>query len=218
MYRAEEDYLKLIYELSVEQNKPLIKNNEIAEAFGYTDQSVNEMVKKLVNKKLVKFEPYKGVSLTEKGNEEAIRMIRAHRIWEVFLTKELKISWQDVHEDAEKLEHASSEALIEKLYKYLGNPEYCQHGNPIPDINGNIKEIATLTLAETNEGDTFMIKRVLDHKELLKYLDERGIHLEMELKVVKKDSFNGYLKVEVDGKVLPITERVSHMLFGIKHQ
>lgn len=218
MHRAEEDYLKLIYELSIEQDKEKIKNNEIAEAFGYTDQSVNEMIKKLVTKKFLIYEPYKGVSLTNKGRKEAVRMIRAHRIWEVFLTKKLNFSWQDVHLDAEKLEHASSTELIEKLYHYLGEPKYCQHGNPIPNFDGFSEKITNQPLWETKENESFIITRVLDHKELLAYLDEKKIGLNTTVKVLKKDEFNGYITVSYNHQESQITERVAKMLFGIKHQ
>ena len=91
--RAEEDYIKTIYELTIQKDVRIVKTNQISEYFSYTDQSVNEMNKKLNNKKLFKFIPYKGISLTSKGKKEAIRMIRAHRIWEVFLTDKLGFSW-----------------------------------------------------------------------------------------------------------------------------
>ena len=84
-------------------------------------------------KKYVSFIPYKGISLTKKGVEIAITLVRKHRIWEVFLTKKLNFLWSDVHADAEMLEHAASDKVIDELYKYLGEPKYCQHGNPIPD-------------------------------------------------------------------------------------
>ena len=216
VHQAEEDYLKLIYELSVEQNREKIKTNEISESFGYTDQSVNEMIKKLVNKKFLLYQPYKGVSLTKKGKKEAMRMIRAHRIWEVFLTQKLNISWQDVHIDAEKLEHASSPELIEKLYQYLDEPKYCQHGNPIPTIDGVSEKIETMSLWDANETDLFTIKRVLDHKELLAYLDDKKIELNMTVQIIKKDHFNGYITILYDHQESQITERVAKMLFGIK--
>ena len=125
---AEEDYLKLIYELTYEANQELTKPKRIAEVFNYTEQSVNEMIKKLLEKELVLFFPYKGVKLTDKGKHEAIGMIRIHRVLEVFLIEKLNYEWQDIHEEVENLEHAVSEELIERLNEYLGYPQFCPHG------------------------------------------------------------------------------------------
>ncbi|MBE0701097.1 MAG: metal-dependent transcriptional regulator [Acholeplasmataceae bacterium] len=215
MNRAEEDYIKTIYELTIEKKQSLIKTNDLAEQFGYTDQSVNEMIKKLEAKHLVSFYPYKGLSLTNKGRQVAIRMIRSHRIWEVFLTEKLGFSWENVHDDAEMLEHATSDEVIDKLYDFLGKPKYCQHGNPIPDQDGNIKETTTLSLYDANLLESFQLKRVLDSRDLLIYLNEEGIRLDDVLKVVDKDDFNGILKVERKGKAKTISIKTAKMLFGI---
>ena len=167
MNRAEEDYIKAIYELTVEEEVSMIKSNELSERFSYSDQSVNEMIKKLELKHLVSFIPYKGISLTPKGKKVAIRMVRSHRIWEVFLTEKLGFSWENVHEDAEMLEHATSDTVLEKLYHYLGEPRYCQHGNPIPNFKDVTQKSYTFMLSDIQENEWFELKRVLDHKELL---------------------------------------------------
>ena len=214
MNRAEEDYIKTIYELTIEKKATLIKANEIADRFGFTDQSVNEMIKKLEKKHLVSFIPYKGISLTKKGKEVAIRMIRAHRIWEVFLTEKLGFSWENVHEDAEMLEHATSAEVLEKLYHFLGDPKYCQHGNPIPNFQGKIEEATSLSLSEVKVGDSFELLRVLDHKELLLYLNQQGMKLYDQYKVLEIDPFNGLMKVNCGDRDLVLTLKTAHMLFG----
>lgn len=214
MNRAEEDYIKTIYELTVEKKATLIKANEIADRFGFTDQSVNEMIKKLEKKHLVSFIPYKGISLTKKGKEVAIRMIRAHRIWEVFLTEKLGFSWENVHEDAEMLEHATSAEVLEKLYHFLGEPKYCQHGNPIPNFKGKIEEATSLSLSEVKVGESFELLRVLDHKELLLYLNQQGMKLYDQYKVLEIDPFNGLMKVNCGDHDLTLTLKTAHMLFG----
>lgn len=213
MYRSEEDYLKSIYELSIEQGKTQIKTIELAEVLGYSDQSINEKIKRLVSKDYVLFEPYKGVSLTEKGLEEAIRMIRAHRLWEVFLMKELGFSWFDLHRDAEELEHASSHEVVEKLYDYLGKPVYCHHGNPIPDSNGKMAPLALKKLIDMDEGETFVIKRVLDQKELLLYLTELGVGLDTEFEVVEKNNFAQTISVKHGKKQLSISYPIAQRIF-----
>ncbi len=213
MHRAEEDYIKTIYEQTIQIKKDIVKTNVIAEAFGFTDQSVNEMVKKLVSKKLVKFIPYKGVHLTKKGISEAIRLLRAHRIWEVFLTKKLGYHWEDVDADAEKLEHASSVDLINRLEVLLDYPKYCQHGNPIPNMNGDIPEFSLITIDQLNEGDQFVIKRVIDQKDLLLYLNENAIELEKKYHVIKKDDFNGMIKIVDDSHEIFFSYDIAKMIF-----
>ncbi|HOI85838.1 MAG TPA: metal-dependent transcriptional regulator [Acholeplasmataceae bacterium] len=214
MNRAEEDYIKTIYELTVEKKQPMIKSNEIADRFGFTDQSVNEMIKKLEKKHLVSFIPYKGISLTKKGKDVAIRMIRSHRIWEVFLTEKLGFSWENVHEDAEMLEHATSPAVLEKLYHFLGEPAYCQHGNPIPLLNGKMEDAISLSLAELSLGDQFELYRVLDHRELLVYLNTLGIKLHDRFTVVSKDAFNGLITLKRSDQIITLTLKTASMLFG----
>ncbi len=216
MNRAEEDYIKVIYELTVERKQALIKTNELSDRFGYTDQSVNEMVKRLEGKHLVSFIPYKGLSLTNKGKQIAIRMIRSHRIWEVFLMQKLGFSWETVHEDAEMLEHATSEKLLEKLYEFLDCPKYCQHGNPIPDFKGHMEESATLSLADIEVQHTFKITRVLDSKELLGFLNDKHIELYDVFHVIEKDDFNQTITIESKQTQHLISFKTARMLFGHK--
>lgn len=214
MNRAEEDYIKTIYELTIEKKQALIKANELSERFGYSDQSVNEMIKKLVKKHLVSFVPYKGVSLTNKGKEVAIRMVRSHRIWEVFLTEKLGFSWEEVHEDAEMLEHATSKHVLEKLYHFLGEPKYCQHGNPIPDFKNHMAEVAVTSLDLLHVGETFEVLRVLDFKELLIYLNDQQIKLHDQVKVIDKDEFNGIMTIDVNNQRKTMSLKTAKMMFG----
>ena len=215
MNRAEEDYIKTIYELTVEKKVALIKSNDIADRFGFTDQSVNEMIKKLEKKHLVSFVPYKGISLTKKGKDVAIRMIRAHRIWEVFLTEKLGFSWENVHEDAEMLEHATSPEVLEKLYHFLGQPDYCQHGNPIPDIYGKMKDPVVFALSDAKPNQVFELLRVIDHKDLLIYLNQYHLKLHDRFVILERDDFNGVLKIEKESKeTIVLTLKTAGMLFG----
>lgn len=216
MYRSEEDYLKHIYELSIEQGRQQIKTIELAESLGFSDQSINEKIKKLVQKDYVIFEPYKGVSLTDKGIEEAVRMVRSHRIWEVFLHQELKFPWMDLHDNAEELEHASSFEVIERLYRYLGEPKYCHHGNPIPDVNGVVSKLADKTLFESDVDETFVVNRVMDERALLTLLDKLNIKLGSELKIADKNELENHMTVLLDGKEIQITDTVSKLIFTFK--
>lgn len=214
MNRSEEDYIKTIYELQVNNNNELIKNTEIAESMGFTDQSVNEMVKKLAGKNLLEFIPYKGVKLTNEGKMQAIRLIRAHRVWEVFLMTHLNYSWQEVHEQAEFLEHAGSDDLVNRLHNFLGSPKYCGHGNPIPSFDGKISNIYRKPLYDYGVNETFVLKRVLDNKELLLFLDKENIKINDEFIVTYKDDFSGFIKMKNSAKEYIITNKISKMLFS----
>ncbi len=214
MHKAEEDYLKMIYELDSQLDTEFIKSSLLAEQFGYTVQSVNEMVKRMERKGFVRFKPYKGVKLTKKGLNEAIRMIRAHRLWEVFLAEKLDLSWENLHEEAEKLEHATSPLVLDKLYAYLDEPTHCNHGNPIPDHAGHMVKPALISLYDSAHEAHFKIERVLDHKPLLTYLGERNIGLYDTLKIVDIDQFSGIFTVEHQGKTHPISKNIARMIFG----
>jgi DtxR family Mn-dependent transcriptional regulator len=216
MNRAEEDYIKSIYELTVEKDILMIKSNELSERFGITDQSVNEMIKKLEKKSLVSFMPYKGISLTSKGKQVAIRMVRSHRIWEVFLTEKLGFSWDSVHEDAEMLEHSTSDLVLEKLYKYLGEPKFCQHGNPIPNFDNLMEPVDTLMLSELTVGDRFQLRRVLDHKQLLTYLDSLDIKLYDIYEIMEYDGFNQMIKIEKNKQMIQLSLKTAKMMYGLK--
>lgn len=213
MNRAEEDYIKAVYELTIEREQELVRTNELALKFNFTDQSVNEMVKRLVKKGLFKFSPYKGVSLTLNGKKEAERMVRSHRLWELFLDKALGFSWSEVHEDAEKLEHVVSDQVIEAIDKYLGYPTHCQHGNPIPSRQGVVLPVSQITVFDLLPGDTFVLVRVKDNKELLNYLNNIKLKLHDEFKVVAKDTFAGLIKIKGLTTEIELTKTIAELLF-----
>lgn len=213
MFRAEEDYVKAIYALTIEKDKSLVEVGELASYFGFTNQSVNDMIKKLQNKKLIKYQPYKGVLLTKSGLKEAVRLIRAHRLWEVFLTKNLKFNWSQVHDDAEQLEHVSSDKVIDALDNYLGNPKYCQHGNPIPNKEGNVFPLTTKSILDLNNDDKFKIMRVLDQKALLLYLDDLQIKLYDEFVVTNKDDFNGIISISNNDNLYVLSKEIASKIF-----
>lgn len=212
MHRSEEDYLKAIYEISVNTESNLVKSVDVAETLGFTVQSVNEKIKRLDSKGYVNFIPYKGVELTKKGLEESIRMVRAHRIWEVFLMEKLGYSWHEVHEEAEDLEHAASDKLIEKIYNLIGRPKYCGHGNPIPSFKGHIENIYKKSLFEFDLGSNFILKRVFDNKKLLIDLNKKDIKINDEFNVLSK---NDKVIIIVKNNIeYTITNNQSKMLFG----
>ena len=135
---SEENYLKAIYHLERDINGG-VSTNAIAEKMNTRPSSVTDMVQKLAEKKAVIYERYKGTFLTKSGKKTAIKIIRKHRLWEVFLVEKLDFQWDEVHDMAEQLEHIRSDKLISRLDRYLGHPDFDPHGDPIPDSHGNIK-------------------------------------------------------------------------------
>ncbi len=214
MNRAEEDYLKQLYELSTNTQSERVKTADLSTALGHTAQSVNEMLKRLSDKNLVNYTPYHGVRLTKKGHQNAVRMIRAHRLWEVFLSDKLDLSWEALHEEAEKLEHATSEVVLDKLYTYLGKPKTCIHGNPIPTADGQVVQGATLTLAQAEPGDVFIVRRVQDHAPLLTYLQARDIALGARLSVVGHESLGDTLVVKHQNQTHRLGQSITARMFG----
>ena len=215
LHKSEEDYIKYIYEASHEI-KTHLSLKDIASYFSYREQSVNEMIKKLQKKGYVKYLPYQGVTLLKKGEKEAIRMIRSHRIWEVFLEKYLGYSWEEVHQEAEHLEHAGSEKMIEKMYELIGKPDSCQHGNPIPSYGSRFKSKNYPSLYEMKEGDIFHILQVKDDYGLLQYLKQHNIQIQDEVTIIKKYESLAQIEIKHDKHIYQMSEQTSKMIFGSK--
>ena len=145
-----EDYLKVIMELG--GDKQLVNNKQIGQALSVSAASVTEMSVKLLKDGLISHIPYQGVQITEKGQLIANKLIRKHRLWEVFLSEKLDFNWDEVHEEAELLEHVSSDRLVDRLDAYLGFPKYDPHGGVIPDKEGRIEVYESKPLTELEVG------------------------------------------------------------------
>lgn len=214
MNQAIEDYIKLIYELERSSNEAFIKTKKIADHFSYSVQSVNEMIKKLEERALITFKPYKGIKLTKKGSLEALRMIRAHRIWEVFLSEKLGLSWELLHEEAEKLEHVVSDEVIDRLYDYLGQPKTCKHGNPIPNGEGHIETLNYHQLWDHPIDQKFVIKRVLDQKPLLVFLGNHDISLGDQIMILTKDESTRLLTIKHHNQTITLSKVIAESIYG----
>jgi DtxR family Mn-dependent transcriptional regulator len=149
---AEENYLKAIFHLE-NDNKAEVSTNAIAIKMNTKPSSATDMVQKLAEKKVVSYQKYKGAFLTKKGKKIAANVIRKHRLWEVFLVEKLNFQWDEVHDIAEQLEHIKSDELIERLDKFLDQPNFDPHGDPIPDKNGLIKPSDKKLLSELKENE-----------------------------------------------------------------
>lgn len=202
MNRSEEDYIKAIYELKeMPDSDEYVGNQALVKHFKHSPQSVNEMVKKLVEKNMLEYKPYKGTRLTDLGMVKAIELIRKHRIWEVFLTDSLGYSWDEVHGDAELLEHITSQKLEERLYNYLGRPKTCPHGNVIPGLDGVYETVEQIPLTKGVVNTVYKIDRVTDESDLLKHLNKEGIKLNDRILVKEIDKYNEIIHFEIKNRL-----------------
>lgn len=197
---AEENYLKTIYHLS-QNSKSGVSTKDISEAMSLSKASVTVMISKLAKGGFVNYERYKGVRLNQKGELAALRIIRRHRVWEVFLVKDLKFKWDEVHEVAEQLEHIVSPLLINRLDAFLGHPQFDPHGDPIPNEAGVMPVKEKRPLADLEQGCSATISSVLtEDVPFLKYLDKLGAYIGAQIKVCDRIEFDGSLEISIDGQ------------------
>ncbi len=184
-----ENYLKQIFLEQQKNCNDIVAMGKLAERMGVSPGTATSMVKLLSKSELVNYEPRNGSKLTPKGSELAIHVLRRHRLIELFLVQELGLDWSEVHEEAEALEHAISEQVLEKIDKKLGHPGVDPHGDPIPSAEGKIKKKKLVNLADCRAGQTTIIGRILDqNSEFLKFLNKYGIRPGQTIKIKHHDS------------------------------
>jgi DtxR family Mn-dependent transcriptional regulator len=206
---AIEDFLKTVYLLQQETDR--VQTSMLAEALGITAPSTTEMAKKLAKANLVVHEPYRGIRLTSAGERVALEIVRNHRLLELFLVQALGYTWDEVHEEAERLEHAVSDRLIQRMTEYLGHPRFDPHGDPIPSLDGNIQKRNLTPLSERPLGEKGRVARLRDQSpDMLRYLADKGLVIGAEVEVVKTDPFDGPLTLHVDGSEEVIGVNVAH--------
>lgn len=206
---TEENYLKAIYHLS-EGGERAVLTNELAEAMQTKAASVTDMVKRLSAKALIVYEKYYGVKITPQGRQQALQIVRKHRLWETFLVEKLGFTWDEVHAVAEQLEHIQSPQLINKLDAFLGFPKTDPHGDPIPDQSGKFKSLSVVGLDQVEPGRRVTITTVKDtDPELLKYLDKIGAKPGKTIQVIKREAFDKSMEVLIEKKKVFISLDVS---------
>ena len=206
---TEENYLKAIYHLSGGGERAVL-TNELAEAMQTKAASVTDMVKRLSAKSLIAYEKYYGVKITAQGKQQALQIVRKHRLWETFLVEKLGFTWDEVHAVAEQLEHIQSPQLINKLDAFLGFPKTDPHGDPIPDQSGRFKTLSVVGLDQVEPGRRVMITNVKDNDpELLKYLDKIGAKPGKTVHVIKREAFDKSMEVQIDKKKIFLSLDVS---------
>lgn len=206
--QAVEDYLKTIYTLEAEGDKATTTN--IAESLDVSSASATNMVKRLSKMGLVDYESYKGASLTNSGRKIALEIIRHHRLLELYLLEVMGYSWDEVHEEAEKLEHHISERFEEKIANLLDDPTHDPHGDPIPTKEGLMPEMDTEPLVEADIDQEYIVSRVKDQDpELLRYLEKIGLLPGIKIKVEEKAPFEGPVTLLVENNEQVIGREVA---------
>jgi DtxR family Mn-dependent transcriptional regulator len=205
---TEENYLKALFNLSSEKGE--VTANVLSKHLSIKMPTVNSMMKKLAEKKMVFYESYKPLRLTEKGKKEAGLIIRKHRLTEMFLVQKMGFGWEEVHEIAEQIEHLQSPIFFEKIDALLGNPKIDPHGSPIPDKTGKIEWIKYEKLSSCEAGDTVKLAAVIHTTDdFLKFLNVRELHLGLDLKIKSIEKFDGSMIVNYGKRT---AEMISHMV------
>lgn len=195
-----EDYLKAIY--VIQSDGEAATTTTIAKALGVSSASVTNMLKRLAKMNLLVHESYKGASLTPKGSTIALEIIRHHRLLELYLKDVMGYSWDEVHAEAENLEHHISEQFEDKIAELLNHPTHDPHGDPIPSKDGVMPVMANLSVSEAETDIDYVIGRVKDQDpELLRYLEKIGVIPGVKLQVMEKEPFNGPLRIKLEDKV-----------------
>jgi len=206
-----QDYLKAIF--AIERDDAAAGTNAIAVRLAVSAGSVTGMLKRLSGEGLVDHEPYRGVRLTAEGRAEAVRLVRRHRLIELFLVRVLGLPWDRVHEEAERLEHAATDELVDRMAELLGHPAVDPHGAPIPEVGRPFMEPAWPRLSEAPAGVRLVLRQVSDEDpEVLRYLERLGLMPGKELRILGRAPMRGPLSVEVDGAVEHIGAELANEL------
>jgi len=214
--RSTEDYIKAVYALEA-FGEP-VTTSAVASQLHIANGSVSAMLKKLSRERLLHYKPYQGVTLTTSGRRMALKIVRRHRLWEVFLSRELGFPWDEVHDEAERLEHVTSDLLERKLDEVLGFPMADPHGDPIPSAAGNVRSPSAKPLARCNEGDNVRIVRVSDRTPaLLRHARKLGLNLNTRVTVKELLNFDGSMLVKVGPNERFLSREMAEAIF-VRHE
>ncbi|MYV05645.1 metal-dependent transcriptional regulator [Furfurilactobacillus milii] len=212
MTPMKEDYLKMIFELGGVSGK--VSNKQLALSLDIAAASVTEMINKLVEERLVSHTPYAGISLTKSGRKAAEELVRKHRLWECFLFQKLGYTLATVHQEAEKLEHSSSDHMIDALDAFLDHPGHCPHGGAIPDQAGNYEVGSRTTLDEVADGTKIRLARFVDNHDLLDYLESLNFSIEQTYTIKSHAPFEGPLTLaKADGSTVDVSFKAANNIF-----
>src|SRR5215216_3253354 len=212
------DYLKAIWEIAVDSGE-VSSTKGVAERLSISAASVSNMFARLQEMGLVEHERYRGATLTERGRSEALRLVRRHRLIETFLLEHLGYDWQEVHEEAERLEHAVSDGFTERLAELLGHPDHDPHGDPIPSAEGTMEVDDSFTLSRASAGRRLRIAKVRDEDAaMLDYFGDRNLVPGRWLTIREVRAIDGVVIVEdEDAEVYTLGEPLARAIFVTDH-
>ena len=200
---TEENYLKALHRLSL-ANEP-ITVKRIAGLLDIKMPSVNSLAKNLAKKKLIRYEKYKAIELTDKGRKQALLILRKHRLTELFLKNVMGLGWEEVHDIAEQVEHIQSDRFFTRIDEMLGHPKFDPHGEPIPDTNGKLPSYKAFPLFDCEAGKKYKLSGVLDHEvSFLTYLNSIGLTLGSAIEVIAVRAFDNSREVKLNGTTLTV--------------
>src|SRR4051812_8107696 len=198
-----ENYLKQLYLEQQNSAEELVQMGKLATAMGVVPGTATSMVKALADSGLVSYEPRFGAKLTKGGEQLALHVLRRHRLVELFLVKVLGLDWSEVHEEAEELEHAISDKVLDRIDALLGHPETDPHGDPIPSAKGHVNDVATSSLANCEMDTSLRVARVLDQDPtFLQFVSRSGLTPGVEVMVEAREKVAGSVSVRPDGAKL----------------
>jgi DtxR family Mn-dependent transcriptional regulator len=196
-----ENYVKTIYQTCVAQGERAAATGQLATSLRVSPGTVTSMLKTLSDTGLAEYTPYEGVKLTESGRNLALRIVRRHRLIELFLVRTLDFTWDEVHDEAENLEHSVSDLLVDRIDHFLGYPPVDPHGDPIPTADGQVAMAETVRLSHWPEGQLFRLERVLDQSpDFLRYLSEQGLGVGLLGVVSLRQAEAGTMAINVAGR------------------
>jgi len=209
-----ENYVKTVFHLAGGNVEQAATTGQIATALRVSPGTVTSMLKTLSESGLASYTPYEGVRLTEAGQQLALKIVRRHRLIELFLTRSLGLAWDEVHNDAEQMEHVATDFLIDRIDAYLGYPRFDPHGDPIPTADGQLETVPSQPLVQCSPGFHFRLVRVVDQStEFLRFLTRAGLPLGAGGTVLDNLPEAGTISVEVDGQRTTLgREAAAHLL------
>jgi DtxR family Mn-dependent transcriptional regulator len=197
--RSQQDYLKALYQLHGDQRP--VPTRALAQRLGISSPSVSEMVTRLSSQGLVEHDRYRGQQLTREGRKVAVELVRHHRLLEMFLVQVLGYSWDEVHEEAERLEHVISERMEQRIFELLGRPELDPHGHAIPTLGGKVRPLSDRPLSECQVGEKVVVQGVSDEDpSRLRELERRGLVPGARIEVVAGSKFESPITVRINGR------------------
>lgn len=211
---SKENYIKAVYQLC-ENVCQTVSTSALATKLNITNAATSDMAKGLSKQGFIKYEKYKGVSLTPKGKKTAIGILRRHRLWELFLMKSLGLGWEEVHTEAEHLEHQTTEFLMNKIDDFLGNPKFDPHGEPIPQKDGKIPIMPKqISLNKSKVGKEYIVMRVNDEsKEVMNYFTNIGLNLNSKIRINNYLEYDNSIIIELNDKIHSFSEKISDKIF-----